>query len=410
MNNTIKKITIISMALVLCVCCITPSFSWYNHNSTSPVVNAVEYNRESLPVSGYVPENNLSMTTYLGSIDEYGEVSYYNTPLDDSDDITAEASDDKNKYKTTCYKSVIKNTSEKDVRVGLYLETAQFGNDEDSVCYGTSDPIWRRITSGAMNTKITPKKISTGTMRVYFENNESVWSETSFYVVAYRNDYNHKLYTMAKCPSESTLYYADIPSTSTAFFVTCEEDLVPSRDYRRTIEIQASEKGISPTSTKKISLTGNRYNDKYMFAEVSDLGEGVTGANIAKFPEKLYLSTNSLNEANKGSVALSNTGDSIDYIGSKIEYESNNTGVATVDNSGTVTGLTAGTAVITTTVTGTKGDTYQVKTTVNVQNPKVTLPLVQNILVPKNGEASVCWYIDNKTTEQLKNIKLMLTL
>ncbi|MGN1131209.1 MAG: Ig-like domain-containing protein [Ruminococcus sp.] len=401
-NNTIKKIAIISMALVLCICCITPSFSWYDHNGkNAEYVNAIEYTRESLPVSGYLSNEKLSMTTYKGTLASDGEVSYDEETV--ITDITAEGSADGKEYKTTCYKSVIKNTSAKDVRVGLYLETAEFGSGGDSVCYGTSDPIWRRITADSMNTKMKAEKVSAGTMRVYYFKN-GVWSEDAFYVVAYSNDYNHKLYPMATCPNDTDLFYADIPSTSTAFFVTCENALEPSRDYRRTNEISVSECLLSPTNSKKISLTaGAMVDNKYMQATIGS----VSGANIANFVEKLYLSTNSLNDADKGSVALTS---GTDYIGSSIAYSSNNTDVATVDASGNVVGKKEGTAVITITVTGANGDKCQAETTVNVQNPNTTLPLVQNILVPKNGEASVCWYIDNKTTNELTDLKLMLTL
>ena len=400
-NNTIKKIAIISMALVLCICCITPSFSWYDHNGrNTEYVNAIEYTRPSMPVSGYLSDENLSMTTYKGTLASDGEVSYDETTAVTG--IKAEESADGKEYKTTCYKSVIKNTSAKDVRVGLYLETAEFGSGGDSVCYGTSDPIWRRITADSMNTKMKAEKVSAGTMRVYYQ--KSVWTENAFYVVAYSNDYNHKLYPMATCQSDTDLFYADIPSTSTAFFITCEEAVEPSRTYRRTNEISVSECMLSPTNSKKISLTaGAMVDNKYMQATIGS----VSGANIAEFVEKLYLSTNSLNDANKGSVALTS---GTDYIGNSISYLSNNTDVATVDASGNVVGIKEGTAVITITVTGANGDICTAETTVNVQNPNTTLPLVQNILVPKGGEASVCWYIDNKTTNELTNLKLMLTL
>ena len=400
-NNTIKKIAIISMALVLCVCCITPSFSWYDHNGRNEeYVNAIEYTRASLPVSGYLSDEKLSMTTYKGRLATDGEVSYDETTAVTG--IKAEESADGKEYKTTCYKSVIKNTSAKDVRVGLYLETAEFGSGGDSVCYGTSDPIWRRITADSMNTKMKAEKVSAGTMRVYYQ--KSVWTENAFYVVAYSNDYNHKLYPMTTCPSDTDLFYADIPSTSTAFFITCEEAVEPSRTYRRTNEISVSECMLSPTNSKKISLTaGAMVDNKYMQATIGS----VSGANIAEFVEKLYLSTDSLNDANKGSVALTS---GTDYIGNSISYSSNNTDVAAVDASGNVVGKKEGTAVITITVTGANGDKCTAETTVNVQNPNTTLPLVQNILVPKGGEASVCWYIDNKTTNELTNLKLMLTL
>ncbi|MGN0489632.1 MAG: Ig-like domain-containing protein [Ruminococcus sp.] len=406
MNKT-KKLLILCLAIVLCTCCVVPSFSWYDHNSkNSESVNAIEYTRNTLPVYGYLDEDSLSMTTYKGTLASDGEVSYDEETV--ITDITAEKSADGASYNTTCYKSVIKNTSDKDVHVGLYLETAEFGSGEDSICFGTSDPIWRRITSASMNTQIEAKKTSTGTMRVYYQ--KSVWTEDKFYVVAYSNDYNHTLYPMTICPSDTTLYYADIPSTSKYFFVTCEEDVEPSRSYRRTNEISVSGNSLSPTACKYVYLQeGEMVADstnslkKYMKAFL----DNVSGTNIANFVESLYLSTETLNDANKGSVALTK---GTDYIGSSISFSSNNEDIAVVDADGNVTGKAEGTAIITTTVTGAKGDKSVVQTTVNVQNPSQTVPLVQNILVPKKGEASVCWYIDNKTINTLTDIKLMLTL
>lgn len=405
MNKT-KKLIILCMAVVLCTCCVVPSFSWYNHNSkNTDKVNAIAYSRPAIPVSGYLDKDHLTMTTYQGTLASDGEVSYVEGEGNEVTTIKAEKSTTAGEYNTTCYKSVIKNTSSKDVHVGLYLETADFGDGEDEICFGTSDPIWRRITAASMNTKIEAKKVSTGTMRIYYQKN-SVWSETEFYVVAYSNDYNHKLYPMTICPGGTNLYYADIPSTSTTFFIACENALEPSRDYRRTNEISVSEIGLKPTQSKVINLVGgSMVNDKYMKARISD----INGANVANFVKNLYLSTHPLNDANTGSVALTS---GTDYIGSKIEYSCNNN-IVTVDKaSGNVTaGNKAGTAIITTTVTGAKGDKSIVKTTVNVHNPSCTLPLVQNILVPKNGESTVCWYIDNKsTTKDLTDIKLMLTL
>ncbi len=405
MNKT-KKLLILCLAIILCICCVVPSFSWYNHSSNIDDVNAIEYNRSSLPVSGNL--NGLKMTTYQGTLASNGEVSYDETKSVET--ITAGKSSD-GEYNTTCYKSVIKNDSAKDVYVGLYLETAEFGSGDDEICFGTSDPIWRRITAASMNTKITPKKTSTGTMRVYFQKTyqTTVWSETEFYIVAYSNDYNHKLYPMTHI-SGSIYYYADIPSTSTYFFLTCEESLEPSRDFRRTNAITAKDDGLTPINPILIWLIeGDMVDNKYMHANISkDYSDRV---NIVNFVENLYLSTSDLNDANTGSVALK-SGD--DYIGNSIKYTSNNEDVATVDAEGKVTAKGAGTAVITTTVSGLAypaGNTSVVQTTVNVQDPSKTLPLVQNILVSANGESTVCWYIDNKsTTKDLNDIKLMLTL
>ncbi len=402
MNKT-KKLIILCMAVVLCACCVVPSFSWYDHNGkNTDKVNAISYSRPAMPVSGYLDQEHLTMTTYKGTLASDGEVSYEEGEGKEVTTIKAEKSTTAGEYNTTCYKSVIKNASSKDVHVGLYLETADFGEGEDEICFGTSDPIWRRITAASMNTKIEAKKTPTGTMRIYYQKN-TIWSETEFYIVAYSNDYNHKLYPMTTCTGDTSLYYADIPSTSTHFFVTCENSLEPSRDYRRTREISVSEIGLKSTDSKKIILPGGLTEQGYMKANY----ENVSGANVANFVKNLYLSTHPLNDANQGSVALTN---GTDYIGNSIAYSSNNK-IATVDASGNVTaGTIAGTAIITTTVTGANGDKSIVKTTVNVHNPSRTLPLVQNILVPKGGESTVCWYIDNKSTKDLTDIKLMLTL
>lgn len=410
MNNTIKKFSLISMALVLCICCIAPSFSWYSHKGVQDKKTAMYYNK-NLPVSGYLAGNNLTMTTYKGSIDDHGEVSYKETPIESGTNITAAGitAETIGDYQTTCYKTVLENKSAKDVRVGLYLETADFGSGTD-ICFGTSDPIWRRLSADSMSTVAKPKIASTNTMRVYYKKTKDsegtpIWSETEFYVNAHSNDYNHKVYKMTRISESSDYYYADIPADSTEFYIACEE--TENFDYRRTGNISVSGSGLSATQSVLITLPGGLdSNDKYMKYKV----DNTTGANVAKYVSTLFLTTKG--KGKTGSVAL-NSGN---YTGSLVKYKSENDSIATVnENTGEVTGVAEGTAVITITVTGTYGDTYTVKSVVNVQNPNQTVPLVQNILVPKkdgdnNGKATVCWYIDNKTDTSLSDIKLMLTL
>ena len=143
-------------------------------------------------------------------------------------------------------------------------------------------------------------------------------------------------------------------------------------------------------------------NKKYMEYDVAK----TTGANVANYISTLFLTT--AGNGHTGSVAL----ESGKYTGKPVKYTSEKTSIATVDeNTGEVTGVAEGTAVIDITVTGQYGDTYTVKSVVNVQNPNQTVPLVQNVLVKAGGKAEVCWYIDNKSkTTELTDIKLMLTL
>ena len=378
------------------------------------------YKKENLPVSGYLKDDKLSMTTYEGSIDDHGEVSYVEGEGKEITEINAAAGKN-GKYNTTCYKTVLENSSDKDVRVGLYLETADFGSGTD-ICFGTSDPIWRRLSADSMSTVAKPKIASTNTMRVYYQKTTDsegtpIWSETEFYVNAHSNDYNHKVYKMTRISESSDFYYADIPADSTEFYIACEE--TENFDYRRTGNISVSDSGLSATQSVLITLPGGLdSNKKYMEYDVAN----TTGANVAKYVSTLFLTTAKKDEngtidpeKNKtaiGSVALK----SGNYTGKPVKYTSEKTSIATVnENTGEVTGVAEGTAVITITVTGTYGDTYTVKSVVNVQNPNQTVPLVQNILVPKkvgnnNGTATVCWYIDNKTDTSLSDIKLMLTL
>jgi uncharacterized protein YjdB len=250
-------------------------------------------------------------------------------------------------------------------------------------------------------------------MRVYFlrtnSDGETVWdSETVYYIVAKSTSVNSKLYTMSKCTDSSSMYYADIPTDTTSFFVTCENSLTPSRDFRRTDEIKTEKGGNSGglSATKSIYVylkTGKMAGDDNQYMQ--SFTESTTGANIVSFTSNLYLTTSG--SATTGSVALQDG----NYIGNSVTYASDNTSVATVNSStGKVTAVGAGTAVITIKVTGANGDTYSVKSTVNVQNPTQTVPLVQNVLVKAGEDATVCWYIDNKTTKEISGIKLMFTL
>lgn len=406
--NTTKKLLILCMALVMCICCIAPSFSWYDRNGAQADKTAMQYTRSALPASGALADNTkLTMTTYKGTLDANNEVKYDETAdgVVNSEAITATAGDGTN-YATTCYKTVIKNTSAKDVRVGLYLESADFGSGTDDICFGTSDPLWRRVSSETMNTAAQKETAAANTMRVYYQKQvgsaDPVWTENEFFVNARSNEYNLKTYKMTSCSLDPNYYYADIPADSTHFFIACTESEYV--DYQRTNEVVVADCGLSKAQSVAVHLTAGEMTNGTI-GNMKAFYENYAGTNIIKHYSSLNLATTGLGKT--GSLALTANEH---YTGTSIAYSSDNTGVATVDANGEVTGAGAGTAVITTTVTGAKGDAYSVKTTVNVQDPAQTLPLMQNILVPKSGEAAVCWYIDNKTTNAISNLKLMLTL
>lgn len=434
--KNLKKLTILCLALIMLACCMVPTYSWYTHDdkANSETANGIQYEKSSLPVSGYVASTDLTMTTYQGTLSDKGEVEYSDTALTDStftaDAFNTSTSLDGN-YTTTCYKTVISNSSSTAVRVGLYFENLQLGSSGDSICVGASSPIWRRVSADSMITNAELTSASTGTMRIYFNPN-SAWTEETFYVAAYSiTPDSQKLYTMTQIGS-TTVYYADIPTDTISCYVACENTLSSTRKYRRTTDLVIDSdaykeaggtvvndsstnttdcSSLSSTNSVLVTLTkGGITADRYMKPETTTVNEVTTlptvesPANIINYNSKLTIE-----EGSTQSLALKS---GTDYVGKSVEYASDNESVAKVDKStGEVEAVAEGSATITTTVTGeTYGDTYSVTTKVNVLNANNTIPLVQDIYIAAGDEEEVCWYVDNGTTSEIKDITLVLTL
>lgn len=389
-----KKPFVLCLAMIMLICCIMPTYSWYNHDGNQvDRYNKMEYTRKDLPISSHV--DGLVMTSRKGIQDKYGEVSY--TQDWEEDTFTAfgtaspENTEGKNMY-TSLYETTIKNTSKKNVTVGLFLESTV--NKGDSLTFGTSKPIWRRITSDTITTLAAPRVSEPETKRIYVNKGTSTWNK--FYVVAHGVNPNiEKIYTMKKCPGDSNYYYADLSARAYSGFISCDAEYVALRDDRRTEEVS-----FENAKGRCFELSSGKTDEGYtQCTQKDDISDMIR---VHKYKTGVYV-----NEGKTTDVSLG----SDDYSGESVSYESQNELVATVDSStGIVTGMKEGTAVIQTTITGVKGDKRIVETTVNVKSSTSTIPLVQNILVPAGKEAVVCWYIDSKDADDVTGIELMLTL
>lgn len=91
---------------------------------------------------------------------------------------------------------------------------------------------------------------------------------------------------------------------------------------------------------------------------------------------------------------------SADCRGKSIQYESSNSSVVSVDNSGTITGVSEGTAVVTVKAYGIYGDCLTAECVVTVGSNSNEVPVITNLSIPaksgdKDSVVSVYWYIKN---------------
>lgn len=129
---------------------------------------------------------------------------------------------------------------------------------------------------------------------------------------------------------------------------------------------------------------------------------GVDGASIRKYYNSISVARTATFDASAGLECQGN---------STVTYESSNNNIFTVTSAGLITGVTAGTATLTTTVAGgTFGDTISKETTVTVTpNSDYVfndVPIVKNILIPGvddqnttavENQVNVYWYVINNS-------------
>lgn len=404
--GTTKKLVVLCLVLLMGITAIMPStFSWYDH-SGELTGDRMSYEKENLPVS----DGSLSTTTKKYRMasntavyyDIKGNKEYSGgaiTPISESpESIAAKHS----QY----YGTVIENSSSSPAYVNLYLQSFKNNN---AFSIGTMEPSLReKGVSSSVHLK------NMNSIRLYFQwSNANDWKNGSAaHYVVYKTKTSSNLdyrsfsdSTYAGVIDNSkdthnylsgkTTYYIDLPDDTTSFYFATNgnNNGFNTSDCSTTMNWYRTNTITDVQAERCYYLTG--VADDTTFCAQYNTFSIPGGISVRK-----YFNTAEMNNGQKAYVSLTK---GTHYTGSTISYSGS--GDLTV-NSGsgliTRTGITPST--VTTTITGSLGDTKTVTTNVSTPTEVAAMPLALNVKVPPkedgvNGKAEVVWYIKNESTD-----------
>lgn len=374
-----SKILIVAvLALLLCFVCVTTStFSWFTRPQTKKGDSLGWNINYDISVG-----NGISMATYSSTDD--GK-TYGDTP------VTAFSNTGISAGSRVCYRTDIKNSGASAQSVSLYLSELTFAEGATGNFYlGVNSPLktYKNYhddgtqSDEKVGSIVNKKNIYVGfnTNQTYTPTNYQVhWWDSSD--SSYNGDSNVNAYfrpnkTGDYANSTYNMTYATIPWNSNSvilhqggtYYGSDNTDIVNNNTI---IMWQKDAANFDATYEKSDTAAG--INTFYSTANIS------VGSTISIAAE--------------GQATLS--------------YSSSDSTVASVDSSGNVKGLKAGSTTITVTSTGIYGDKITSDCLVTVKpaesNVKTDVPIVTNVKVPENtvdngdGVVSVYWYIKNDT-------------
>ena len=375
----LKIIVVSLLAVILCVMCVTTStFSWFTrpkNKSGAHLALGFDYDVST--------GNGVTMRTYASTDDGKTYVETAGSEITDfsnADGLAAGA--------RVCYRTDIINNGDAPQSVSLYLTKLEFPEDTAGSFYlGVNGPLKTyknyygdsSLTSDRRAVTINKKNVYVGFYDAntytptdyqihWWDSSKSSYNGNSE-VQPYLNSgkatgtWNNKTYKMS---------YATIPWDSNAIKLRNGDNWYGNDNTN-----------IATNNT--VAFDGN---SAYVKSGVS--------AGINSFYSSASLKV-------EGSIDLA-----AEAQGKTITYSSSNKDVATVDDNGTVKGVSAGTSVITVTATGTYGDVMTASCTVTVSsadgNAKSDVPVVTNVKVDgryadgEPGVESVYWYIKNDSS------------
>ena len=420
-----KFLVKILVVLILATALLIPStFSWHNHNGTL-TGDSMSYSRQKLPLSA----GTVSMVTKKYRMD--GNKLWYDTKgnkeyaKDQQGNVLPDVNSDSVAASTVQYYGTkFTNTSASPAYVNLYLK--DFLNSP-TVKIGTLQP---SLTDKGLSSSV--HLANKNIIRVYFQcdlaNN---WNDSNAkkYVVYKTKDGTQSCveittqtptnlsnsYTYNNLTNTKT-YYVDLAANTTEFYFASDGNksgfdvatLTPSIAWYRTQTIT------NVQSEMCYFLTGvaddTTYNAQYATKAVPG------GVSV-----KTYFDTATINKNQHAYVTLNKgtnyTGASATYALTEAKDEGNNAleisnnSVADVISINTNAGMittasgfdTDYTAEVTTTITGSLGDTTTVTTAVSNPGTIAGVPVALNVKVPggtqaEPGTAEIVWYIDNSAT------------
>ena len=395
-----------------------PTFSWFARPQ-SQNGNSLEYAVNSSDGVIAYDGGGVSMTTYI-SVDDGVSFSDSSTPPAPVDFTVA--ANRQHTLGTTSpsnrvyYKTVLTNTSGSDQNVSLYVKNFNTGSAGE-VCIGVNDPIKAFKNYSHYNVvKPLPTKASAQgdtTKRVYFlpgnnnhwyDGHDTGWSSGSYDVYSGTNsadiDSNNgssgtktHMTQIGSGNAESSYFYADIPADHNKMFISVAN--WNGTDYKRTQTFtNLTGDGLTKLQSLLFNLNGSYTNYHNAWSSVTT----TTGARIASYYSSAQLGVNDTIDLSLESSMCSGT---INY-----QITSSDPSVASVNGSGVVTGLAAGTATLTYTATGAHNDTVTKSCSITVNayasesNTIANAPIVTNLLIPgdttdNRNKQEVYWFIQN---------------
>lgn len=412
-----KKAIVIGLVLCLALLSFVPAtFSWYDHNG-SLTGNSMSYERVDLPVSAgvitietkrYNTEREHNAKNNLDGGDS--NKLYYDVKgnKEYGDDINGGGTIPAGT--TQYFGTTFTNEGTAPAYVNLYLK--EYANEPQNII-GTLQP---SLTEKGVSSSV--HLANKNVTRVYFQ-----WKDTNNW-----SDSNAKRYVVytTKNGSKDSIeikenetfsgkidntkdtnnilkgvatYYADLPEQTTEFFFATdgansgfnEGTLAVTQPWYRTRTIT----NVQPEMGYYLTGVADDTTFNAQYATFAIPG----GISVMT-----YFDTATMASGQHAYVTLN---EGTNYTGVKATYVSDNNNVTVNGNTGYVTASTVGhnlNATITTTITGSLGDTMTVQTTVT--NPeKINAQVALNVEVPGkttnkngdevNGTAEIVWYIDN---------------
>lgn len=375
----LKIIVVSLLAVILCVMCVTTStFSWFTRpQSLQGDHLGLDFNYDISTGTG------ITMRTYASIDDGKTYVETAGSEITDFSKADGLAAGTR-----VCYRTDIINSGTAPQSVSLYLTKLEFPEDTSGSFYlGVNGPL-KTYKNYYGDSSLTSDK------RAVTINQKNVY--VGFYNA---NTYTPTDYQIHWWNNSKSNYNGD--SNVQPYFSPEKTGTWNNKTYKMSY-------ATIPWDANAVKL---RKGDTWYGNDNTDI---VTYNTVAFDGNSTYVTSGKSAGINTFySSATLKVGDSIDLAadaqGKTITYSSSNTGVATVDvNTGTVTGVSAGTAIITVTATGTYGDVMTASCTVIVSsadgNAKSDVPIVTNVKVDgkyadgEPGMESIYWYIKNDSS------------
>lgn len=403
------KIVLVSVvALILCLLCVTGNtFSWF---SRPKELSGKQLDLTSKKYFSSVLDN-IEIKSYSSS----DGVNYGTTEVKGFSETSGVASGARKYYRTDIY-----NFGANAQSVSLYLESLNLDSNAEGLSIGVNGPTktFKKLSSDSalVVDEIYKQNVYLGLHEI--EVNEGKLTNNVDFVHAWNN--NEIIYDA---------FWSDISDTgSTANYIdtsgwkqkeTYKIYAVPIDSRCNYMKLKSKYNGWINTEAHIYDSSTNEYkNNTIIFYEYGN--RYYVDAVSSDFNSRLDTFYSSATVKTDQTVNLAAT-----YHGKSISYSSSNNNIATVSSSGVVTGVSAGTAIITVKVYGIYGDCIESDCIVTVTSsddqyndvPIVTNVNVQPSVVDAYGETqpsiSIYWYIKNDSdknamTYNISNLYLTL--